>query len=110
MEKVSGLLKTFVIGSGIILVVGTIVLAVLLVLRMAAGDPPVPARLVPDQPVISDVALPPGARIEQVLLQDGHVLLFGTAGDGLQFIAVVDPATGRRVRLIRLVSAGGPAS
>ena len=105
MEKVSGLLKGFVIGSGIILVVGTVALAVLLVLRVAGDGQPAPPGT--DQPLTSEVALPPGARVEQLMPHGDHVLILGTAGDGLQFIAVLDPATGLRLRLIRLVGDAG---
>lgn len=103
MDKVSGLLKAFVIGAGILLIAGTLVLAALLVQRaLGGGDAGSPAR--PGGAV--ELALPDGARIEQIVPDGRRVLLLGVAGDDRQFLAVVDPETGERLSLIRFRTDG----
>src|SRR5690606_41511812 len=46
--------------------------------------------------------LPAGARIEQVVVDGERLVLLGTDGAGVQFLAVVDPATGERLSLLRV--------
>ncbi|HEX6142294.1 MAG TPA: hypothetical protein VFZ01_06230 [Geminicoccaceae bacterium] len=109
MDKVSLPLKAFVIGSGILLIVGTTALAVLMVLRIGA-DPPPPAAPAPAPPLESFVPLPDGARIDQVVPDPAHgrLLLLGTAGDGSPFLALIDPDRGRLVGMIRFGPAPAP--
>jgi hypothetical protein len=95
VEKVSVLLKAFVIGAGILLIVGIVVLTATVVLRASGGGfDPAPAGPV-------DLALPAGARVDQVVADGERILLLGSAADGGQFLAIVDLATGERLRLIR---------
>jgi hypothetical protein len=95
VDNVSSLLKAFVIGAGIVLVAGTIFLVVLIASR--AGD---------DAPVTRQAAqalrLPAGARIEQVVIDGRRLVLLGVDATGTQFVAVVDPATGERLSLLRV--------
>ena len=95
MDNIPSVLKVFVIAGGIVLVAGTILLAVLLVMR--AGD---------EGPIVQQapqaLRLPAGARIEQVVVDGRRLVLLGTDGAGTQFLAVVDPATGERLSLLRV--------
>lgn len=95
MDNISNLLKAFVIACGIALVAGTIVLIALLVMR--AGD-----RGPIGQQAPQTLRLPAGARIEQVVVDGRRLVLLGTDGAGAQFLAVVDPATGERLALLRI--------
>jgi Family of unknown function (DUF6476) len=95
VDNVSSILKVFVIAGGIVLVAGTILLAVLIVMRAGADEPiaqQAPQRLL----------LPAGARIEQVVVDGRRLVLLGTDEAGEQFVAVVDPATGERLSLLRV--------
>lgn len=106
MDKVSVPLKAFVIGSGVILVVGTIVLAVLIGLRMTAGGNE--RARVDAGPAIAEIALPAGARVEQVVPDQERLLLLGVGRDGRQFLAVVDPSAGVLRQLFHLVPEATP--
>ena len=99
MDNIPSLLKAFVIAGGIALVGGTILLAVLIIWR-ATGE----GALV-RQPDVS-VALPRGARIEQVVADGERWLLLGTDGAGQQFVAAVDARTGERLSLLWLQPEG----
>ncbi|MDX1541571.1 MAG: hypothetical protein R3349_09230 [Geminicoccaceae bacterium] len=103
MDTVGLPLKVFVVGAGVLLVIGTIVLGVLVVLGIS-GQRPGPA------PVVSDVAamaealpLPAGARIEQVVPDPsgGPLILLGVDAGDAPFLALVDLEQGTLVRLIR---------
>ena len=95
MDNIPSILKAFVIAGGIALVAGTILLAVLIVTR-ARDD----GAIVQQAP--QTLRLPAGARIEQVVVDGRRLVLLGTDGAGAQFLAVVDPATGERLSLLRV--------
>jgi Family of unknown function (DUF6476) len=95
VDNVSSILKVFVIAAGIVLVAGTLLLAVLIVMR-AGDDDPITQQT--PQPLL----LPAGARIEQVVVDGRRLVLLGTDEAGEQFVAVVDPATGERLSLLRV--------
>jgi Family of unknown function (DUF6476) len=95
VDNVSSILKVFVIAAGIVLVAGTLLLAVLIVMR-AGDDDPITQQA--PQPLL----LPAGARIEQVVVDGRRLVLLGTDEAGEQFVAVVDPATGERLSLLRV--------
>jgi hypothetical protein len=95
VDNIPSILKAFVIAGGIALVAGTILLAVLIVTR-ARDD----GALVQRDP--QTLRLPAGARIEQVVVDGRRLVVLGTDGAGAQFIAVVDPATGERLSLLRI--------
>lgn len=98
-----GLLKAFVIGSGVVLVVGTIMLAAVIITRAISGsEDPEGAQAIP---AAVELELPAGARVEQVIPDDDRVLLLGSQAGGRQFLAVIDPETGERLRLIRFRTA-----
>ena len=101
VDTVPGPLKAVVVGGGVVLVIGTIVLVVLLVLRATGGaigdGEPVRRALMPQE-----LLLPAGARIQQVVPDGRRVILLGIDGAGAQFLAVVDPASGERLSLIRI--------
>jgi Family of unknown function (DUF6476) len=95
VDNIPSILKVFVIAGGMALVAGTILLAVLIVTR-ARDD----AALVQRAP--QALYLPAGARIEQVVVDGRRLVLLGIDGAGAQFLAVVDPATGERLSLLRI--------
>jgi Family of unknown function (DUF6476) len=95
VDNVSSILKVFVIAGGIVLVAGTILLAVLIVMRAGADEPIA-------QPAPQPVLLPAGARIEQVVVEGRRLVLLGTDAAGAQFLAVVDPVTGERLSLLHV--------
>jgi hypothetical protein len=106
VDKVSVLLKMFVVGSGVILIAGTIALAVMIGLRMTAGEGE--AVIAGTDPTVAEIALPSGARIAQVVPDRDRLLLLGTDGDGRQFVAIVDPTDGELRRLFHLVPDAAP--
>jgi hypothetical protein len=95
VDNIPSLLKAFVIGGGILLIGGTLLLAVLIMLR-AGGDERLVRR--PD----ATLGLPRGARVEQVVADGERWLLLGTDGAGQQFVAEVDARTGERLSLLWL--------
>ena len=95
MDNIPSVLKAFVIAGGIVLVAGTILLAVLIALR--AGES---GRIVQQAP--QALLLPAGARIEQVVVDGRRLVLLGTDQAGMQFLAVIDPVTGERLSLLRV--------
>ena len=95
MDNIPSILKAFVIAGGMALVAGTILLAVLIVSR-ARDD----GAIVQRDP--QTLRLPAGARIDQVVVDGRRHVVLGTDGAGAQFLAVVDPATGERLSLLRV--------
>jgi hypothetical protein len=95
VDNIPSILKAFVIAGGIALVAGTLLLAVLIVAR-ARDD----GAIVQRDP--QTLRLPAGARIEQVVVDGRRLVVLGTDGAGAQFLAVVDPATGERLSLLRV--------
>ena len=93
MGDIPNLLKAFVIAGGVALVAGT---ALLVGLILARGHREV-AQALP-----ATIELPKGTRVEQVAADGGHWLLLGSAGDGRQFLAVIDPRTGKATGLLWL--------
>jgi hypothetical protein len=95
VDNIPTVLKAFVIAGGVVLVAGTILLAVLLAMRAGADGPVVQQA---PQPLL----LPAGARIDQVVVDGRRLVLLGTDEAGAQFLAVVDPVTGERLSLLRV--------
>ena len=95
MGNIPNLLKAFVIAGGVALIAGTGLLVVLILVRGHREQP-----VVPEVPVT--IGLPKGAHVEQVTADGSRWLLLGTAGDGRQFLAVVDPRTGKAASLLWL--------
>lgn len=110
MDNITKLLKGFVIAGGVALVVGTVVLIVLIVLRAPKdpdAEPAAASGAAADRcsggtpsPQPLPVALPAGARIAQIVPDGNCLILMGVAGDGRQFVALVDPLTGERISLL----------
>lgn len=100
VNNVPGLLKAFVIFSGVALLIGAIALAVMIMLR-AAGDQAPSQVTATAGPV--DLELPAGVSIGQVVVDGKRLVLLGEGRDGRQYIAVVDADTGVRKTLIRLM-------
>ena len=95
MDNIPSVLKAFVIAAGVVLVAGTILLAVLIALRAGEGG-----RIVQQAP--QALLLPAGARIEQVVVDGRRLVLLGTDQAGEQFLALIDPVTGERLSLLRV--------
>ena len=95
MDNIPSALKVFVVAGGIVLVAGTIVLVALIATRAGSDDP---IRQRGPQALY----LPAGARIEQVVIDGRRLVLLGVDATGTQFVAVVDPATGERLSLLRV--------
>lgn len=110
MNTVGLPLKVFVVASGVLLVVGSMVLAVLVVLNLGVDRAPPPDDEAGAAIVGEPLPLPSGARIDQVVPDPagGPLVLLGTDGEGAPFLALVDPARGTLVRLIRLAPGGVP--
>lgn len=96
MDSIPSALKAFVIGAGLLLIAGSVLLVILLVRREALPTPV----------VVVDAPLPAGALVEQVVPDGRRLVLLGRDGAGAQFIAVIDPLSGERLSLVRLVPDG----
>jgi hypothetical protein len=112
VDNIPKLLKGFVIAGGVALIAGTALLLVMIVMRAStdrAADPSAGTPLAADrcgggtpssQPL--SVPLPAGARIEQIVPDGNCLMLLGVDGDGRQFVALVDPLTGKRISMLLL--------
>lgn len=100
VTNVPGVLKAFVITSGIMLLIGAILLAVLIMLRTAGGSGGDEVAGAPSAPV--DLDLPAGARVDQVMADGKRLVLLAEDREGRQFLAVVDALSGERLSLIRI--------
>ena len=86
-------LKAFVIATGIAILAAAALLVYLLSTRGTGERAEAPAEPVP-------IALPAGARIEQVIPDGRRLILLAVDPDGRQYLAVVDPLTGERLSLV----------
>jgi hypothetical protein len=93
--NIPNLLKGFVIAGGVALIAGTALLVALILTRGHREHETV-------QQLPATIALPKGARVEQVMPDGSRWLLLGTADGGRQFLAVVDPRTGKAASLLWL--------
>ena len=81
------------IAGGVALIAGTALLVGLIVARghrEVGREPP------------AAIDLPAGAHIQQVAVDGSRWLLLGSAGDGRQFLAVIDPRSGKATGLLWL--------
>jgi acyl-CoA-binding protein len=99
VTNVPGVLKAFVIVSGIMLLIGAILLALLIMFK-AADDGNGTESLAPKVPV--DLALPTGAKIKQMEIDGKRLVLLAQDDAGQQYVAVVDALSGERLSLIRV--------
>ena len=83
MDNIPRLLKAFVIAGGLALVGGSALLVALLVLRATGGGPEADRAE-------AMLALPPGGRVAQVVVDGRRLVLLGVDATGAQFLAVVD--------------------
>jgi hypothetical protein len=93
-------LKIFVVVGAIVLVIGTATLVWLLVQRQQARE-----ASAPSVGLIADLPLPAGSRIERMEVVGARVLLQLRAADQQQYLSLVNPATGERISLLRIVPA-----
>jgi hypothetical protein len=95
VDTIPNLLKAFIIAGGVALFVGTGLLVVLILVRGHGGR-----RVAQELPVT--ISLPKGAHVEQVVADGSRWLLLGSVGGGRQFLAVIDPRTGKPASLLWL--------
>jgi len=95
VDSIPNLLKAFIIAGGVALFVGTGLLVVLILVR-GHGE----RQAVQELP--ATISLPKGAHVEQVVADGSRWLLLGTADGGRQFLAVVNPRTGKPASLLWL--------
>lgn len=98
---VPGVLKAFVITSGVILLIGVILLAVMIMLKASRDVEDSEAVDLPSAPI--DLALPEGARVDQVIANGKRLVLLAEDADGGQYLAVVDALSGERLSLMRII-------
>ena len=91
--------------GAVVLVLGTGLLVFLIIQRgRQAAAPVVPVTAaVPATPPPSTLALPADARIGQMQAAGNQLVLLGEVPDGRRFLAIVDPASGRRRHLLWIV-------
>lgn len=94
-------LKIFVVVGAVVIVLGTATLIALLVKRAGSGSAALPAG--PPATGMAEVALPPGAEVQQVTVAGAQLYLLGRSPGEGQFILVIDQTSGARKRLLRLV-------
>lgn len=99
MTNVPGVLKAFVITSGVMLLIGAILLAVLIMLKAGDNDRGDEVST-PQAPV--DLHLPAGARVGQVIAAGKRLILLAEDQHGQQYLAVIDALSGKRLSLIRI--------
>jgi hypothetical protein len=109
LDRLLGLLKLFVVVAGIAIVLGTGALVWVIVQRgaEAPGLPsaPAPGPTSPAEGELrADLPVPAGSVVIDLRLAGREVLLLLRAPDGVDYLALVDLATGRRLSLIRLVA------
>ena len=88
-------LKALVIGMGVLIVVGTVALAIVLVQRLGAGNAGGGAA------AALSLAQPEGSRIAGIAATDRAVAIWVNRADGDRVI-LVDPGGARRLGEIRL--------
>ena len=98
MEAYLRALKVFVVVAGVVLLVGTTVLVWLLLQRPPRDAAPRGAPA----PILAELPLPAGARIEQMVLDGPRLVLLIRAEQEQQYLALVNPATGERLSLVRI--------
>ncbi len=100
-------LKLFVVIAGVVILAGTAALAWLLATGAGRGAPPgaeaPPARPKPPAPVTADLPLPAGTAIVDLQVDGERIVLLLRSRDGHDYLAVVDPTTGSRRALLRIV-------
>ena len=94
-------LKIFCVVAGVVLVLGTATLVWLLVQRQQAREAAAPQP--PTAGAMGELALPDGLRIEQASLDGSRALLLLRGPDQQQYLALVNPTTGERLSLLRIV-------
>lgn len=99
VTNVPGVLKAFVITSGVMLLIGVILLAVLIMLKAGSdeGSDEAGAQAGP-----VDIELPAGARIDQVIADGKRLVLLAEDQEGQQYLAVVDALSGERLSLLQI--------
>jgi hypothetical protein len=93
-------LKIFCIVGGVVLVLGTATLIWLLMQRQETRE----AALRPAAAAMLELPLPEGLRIAQTSFDGRHALLLLHGPDQQQYLALVNPATGQRLSLLRVVA------
>ena len=106
-------LKIFVLVAGILVLLGTGTLAWLLVTGAVrepasrpAAAPPQPTGPGASAPIVADLPLPAGAAILDLVSDPERIVLLLRTPGGQDYLAWIDPATGARRALLRIVPEG----
>lgn len=81
------------------LLIGGILLTVMIMLKAGSGDEGDKVSS-PSAPV--DLALPAGAKVNEVIADGKRLVLLAEDQDGQQYLVVVDALSGERLSLIRV--------
>ena len=100
VTKLMRTLKTLVIGMGILIVVGTTIIAVMIARRGGDGD----AASGDASITTAQIALPAGARVVETALHGDRIALRIALIGGDQRVIIIDVPTGRRVGAVDLMS------
>lgn len=98
MERLTSALKAFVVAGGVLLVAG-LALLVLLLYRRDSAEKAARERAVSGQ---ASVRLPAG-EVAQMTANGRGLSLLIAADDGTLYLATIDPVTGERLGLLRVV-------
>ena len=99
VTKLMRTLKALVVGMGILIVVGTAIIAVMIARR--GGDSGTTGRDV--STTTAQIALPAGARVVETALDGDRIALRIVLVDGGQRVIIFDVPTGRRVGVVDLL-------
>ncbi len=97
-----------VIILGVLLVVGFLVMVGTIIYRMANPEPPEMASGKVSAGPVLDLAMPAGARIRAMDLNEGKLAIHLDAGNEGEEIVVIDVRKGRELSRIRINSTPAP--
>jgi len=99
VTNVPGVLKAFVIVSGIMLLIGAILLAIMIMFKAADNES---SADIDAQQAPVDLDLPAGAKVNQMVVDGKRLVLLAEDDAGQQYLAVVEALSGKRLSLIRI--------
>lgn len=101
MDALRRALLIFVVGTGVVIVLATGALVWLLVERSGRNHQEVATA--PPAFKMTDLQVPAGARLEDMRIDASGILLHLATPGGQDYLLLVDPKTGHRLGLMRLV-------
>lgn len=104
-------LKVLVIFMGVLIVAGMGLVAYGIAVKFGkvaeSGEDPATAATGQVWPTDVRAAIPPGARVAEIALDDGRMVVRLTLADGSEMLLVFDLSTGARLGAIELMTQGG---